>query len=108
MIEAISNLLGGMPREAVIALLVLVSLQLVSQVVAFIDLARRPEVYGGRKWVWVVVILLGNLLGAVLYFALGRRPDAADPGPDTGQGSVGTAGRYALDSLYGARSGEAL
>jgi hypothetical protein len=107
-IEAISNLLGGLPTEGVVALLVIVSLQLVSQVVAFIDLARRREVYGGRKWVWVLVILLGNLLGAVLYFALGRRPDAADTGPDTGEGSFRGAGRYALDSLYGARSGEAL
>ena len=103
MIEAISSLFEGMPREGVIALLVLVSLQLASQVAAFIDLARRREVYGGRKWAWAAGILFGNLLGAVLYFAVGRRSEGSGPGSDSGAGSVSVAATDALDRLYGAK-----
>jgi hypothetical protein len=105
-IEAISNLLGGIPREGVIALLVLLSLQLVVQLLAGVDLARRRTVRGGKKWVWVLVILAGSLPGAALYLAYGRMPDPAEPGRDTAHEGSGTAGRDALDRLYGPKSGD--
>jgi hypothetical protein len=104
-IDAISSQLGGIPREGVIALLLLLSLQVVVQLFAWVDLARRRTVRGGKKWVWVLVILAGSLPGAALYLAYGRMPDSADPGPDTAHEGSGTAGRDALDRLYGPKSG---
>jgi hypothetical protein len=104
-IDAISRLLGGIPREGVIALLALVSLQVVLQALACVDLARRRTVRGGKKWVWVLVILAGSLPGAALYSAYGRMPEPAEPGPGTTPEQAGTAGRDALDRLYGPKSG---
>jgi hypothetical protein len=51
MIETIASHLGGLPREGVIALLLLLSLQAILQALALIDLARRRTVRGGKKWV---------------------------------------------------------
>lgn len=104
MIDAISNLLGGIPREGVIALLILGSLQLIVQLFACVDLARRRTVRGGRKWVWVLVIIAGSLPGAALYLGFGRMPDPAEPGPGTTPEQTGPAGRDVLDRLYGAKS----
>ena len=105
MIDAISSQLGGIPREGVIALLALLSLQVIVQLFACVDLARRRTVRGGRKWVWVLVVLAGSLPGAALYLAYGRIPDPAEPGPDTTHEPAGTAGQDALDRLYGPKSG---
>ena len=103
--DTISSQLGGLPREGVIALLALLALQVIVQVFACVDLARRRTVRGGRKWVWVLVILAGSLPGAVLYLAYGRMPDPAEPGADATQEQAGSAGRDALDRLYGPKSG---
>ena len=40
-------------------------------IVALVDLARRERTKG-PKWVWVLVIVLINLIGPVLYFLFGR------------------------------------
>ena len=53
-------------------LLVLVAVQLATQVYALVDLARRDEVFGGRKWLWALIIVLGNLMGAIGYLVAGR------------------------------------
>jgi hypothetical protein len=104
-IDAISSQFGGIPREGVIALLALLSLQVIVQLLACVDLARRRTVRGGRKWVWLLVILAGSLPGAALYLSLGRLPDSEEPGLDTTHDQAGTAGRDALDRLYGPKSG---
>jgi hypothetical protein len=104
-IDAISSQLGGIPREGVIALLALLSLQVIVQLLACVDLARRRTVRGGRKWVWVLVIIAGSLPGAALYLSLGRMPDPAEPGPGTTHERAGAAGQDALDRLYGPKSG---
>jgi hypothetical protein len=56
-------------------LLILGVVQVLVQVYSLMDLARRPAVAGGKKWVWLLVIALGNLLGAALYLAIGRKAD---------------------------------
>ncbi|MGC6585419.1 PLDc N-terminal domain-containing protein [Paenibacillus sp. Dod16] len=33
----------------------------------------EPANIRGPRWVWVLIILLGNLLGSVAYFVAGRR-----------------------------------
>jgi hypothetical protein len=46
-------------------------LQLVLVVVALVDLARRERTRG-PKWMWVLIILLVNIIGPILYLVLGR------------------------------------
>jgi hypothetical protein len=104
--ERIADALGVSTSVAVLVLVV-VSIQLALQIFALIDLARRPAVAGGKKWVWLVVILLGNLVGSVLYLAVGRRADVpVDEQYDVArapQGDSRTAD--AVDLLYGRKDG---
>ena len=52
----------------------LLIIQLALIVLALVDLARpERKVVGGNKVVWAVVIVLGELLGPIIYFAFGRR-----------------------------------
>ncbi len=43
-------------------------------VAALIDLIRRQKTRG-PKWVWVIVIILINFLGPIIYFVLGREDE---------------------------------
>jgi hypothetical protein len=49
-------------------------LQLVLMTVALIDLIRRPNT-NGPKWLWVLVIILINMIGPIIYFLAGRREE---------------------------------
>lgn len=83
--------------------LALIVLQVATQAFALVDLARRGAVRGGRKWVWALVIALGNLPGAIAYLAAGRLPPDMD-GSRGGTGAPGRdAARRAVDALYGPR-----
>ena len=107
MIETISEALGGVSTSVVYGLLVLGVIQLTVQIWALVDLVRRDSVAGGRKWVWALVILvLSNLaLGAILYFAIGRKVVSVVDEPDLPM-TVGTdRATRAVESLYG--SGDA-
>jgi DMSO reductase anchor subunit len=53
-------------------LIPLVLLQLGLQIWALVDLARR-EATNGPKWLWAVIIVLGELVGPVVYFIAGRK-----------------------------------
>lgn len=57
-------------------LLPILVIQLVLLVVALRDLLR-PErrVRGGNKLVWGLIIVLVNLIGPILYFAVGREDE---------------------------------
>lgn len=37
-----------------------------------IDIVQRPAVLGGRKWLWIVIVVLFSLPGALAYLAIGR------------------------------------
>ena len=50
----------------------LVLLQLILMIVALVDLSKRERVKYLPKWLWVIIIILGELLGPILYFVLGR------------------------------------
>jgi len=52
-------------------LIPVIVLQIALMVVALVDLARRERTRG-PKWVWVLVIVLGELLGPVVYLLFGR------------------------------------
>jgi len=101
MLTRLSEFLGGLPVPAVIALVALLAIQLALQIYALVDLSRRSWVPGEKKWLWVVVIIAGNLVGAVIYLGIARRatPPASmvegDRIPDP------HARKQALDRLYG-------
>jgi hypothetical protein len=84
--------------------LALIVVQVAMQVYALVDLARRYEVRGGRKWVWALVITFGNLVGAVVYLVAGRTEQAAEDASGVGSGAStagGEAARRAVETLYG-------
>ena len=84
------------------ALLLLVAVQLGTQVYALVDLTRRDAVRGGRKWVWAVVVALGNLPGAIAYLAAGRAISPAEVSGDSGAKTAGEeAVQRAIDAVYG-------
>jgi hypothetical protein len=52
-------------------LIPVILLQIALMVVALVDLVRRERTRG-PKWVWVLVIVLVNLIGPVVYLLFGR------------------------------------
>lgn len=50
----------------------LVLLQLTLMIVALVDLIRREKTRGLPKWAWALVIILGELIGPIIYFIFGR------------------------------------
>jgi hypothetical protein len=90
----------GLPPAVVILLLVIVLVQIALQVYSLRDLAKRNQVPGGRKWPWALLIVAGNLLGVIIYLAVGR--SSAPIGTDQGAGTA-EARKQALDRLYGDR-----
>jgi DMSO reductase anchor subunit len=63
------------PLERILQLLPfiipIVLLQLVLMIVALVDLIRREKTRG-PKWLWVIVIVIGELIGPIIYFIFGR------------------------------------
>jgi hypothetical protein len=65
-----------------LTLLFLVVLPFVLFVAALVDILRRAGMDAATRLVWVVVVLLLPLVGAVLWFALRSRYAVAGPAPD--------------------------
>lgn len=84
------------------ALLALIVVQLGAQVYALVDLTRRSAVRGGRKWVWALVVALGNLPGAIAYFAAGRVAPTAGVSEGSGAKTAGAESvQRAVDTVFG-------
>ncbi len=43
-------------------------LQVILQVIALINLKNRKQVRFHNKWIWVAIIILGEILGPIAYF----------------------------------------
>ena len=67
--------LSTLPTGILVGLAVLIVIEFVLDLIALVSLYRRPlsSVTLGNKWVWVAIIVLVSLLGAILYFVLGRK-----------------------------------
>ena len=52
-------------------LIPLIAIQLALMVYCLLDLSRRERVKG-PKWMWVIFIVLGELIGPVVYLIVGR------------------------------------
>ena len=50
----------------------IVLLQLILMIVALIDLIRREKPRWLPKWAWAIIIILGELLGPIVYLVFGR------------------------------------
>jgi len=50
----------------------LVILQLILMVVALLDLSKREKVRWLPKWLWAIIIILGELIGPIVYLVAGR------------------------------------
>jgi hypothetical protein len=62
----------GVSTPVLVLLGVLAIVQIGLAIFALVDLWKRDRVTGGRKWLWAVLILIGNFAGPVLYLAIGR------------------------------------
>ena len=49
----------------------LILVQLVLMIAALVDVLRREKTRG-PKWLWILVIIFGELIGPIVYFVIGR------------------------------------
>ncbi|WP_440960809.1 PLD nuclease N-terminal domain-containing protein [Paenibacillus nitricinens] len=50
----------------------LIILQALLAIIGLISLAKADKMRG-PKWLWIIVIIFGNILGSVAYFTIGRK-----------------------------------
>jgi len=62
----------GTLGEVLPFLIPLAVIELGLMVFALVDIARRQVVKGGRKWPWVLVVVVLGILGPLLYLLVGR------------------------------------
>lgn len=60
-------------RQNFALLLPLIVIQLGLMATALVDLWRRERVTWGNKLPWLFIIVLGGILGPIIYFAFGRK-----------------------------------
>lgn len=94
------------PAGLQVAIAIYLVIQIGIEVYALVDLLRTPaqRVVGGRKWLWALLILLVNLVGAVVYLVAGKRPaPAEDPARTSADASHSAEdrARRAAELLYG-------
>lgn len=94
-----SSLLDSLSPTTLAIIAVVALVQICFQIWSLIDLSRRESVYGGRKWVWAVVIICAGFLGAFIYLGLGRV--VYESSDEDEQVASERATRRALDNLYG-------
>ncbi len=63
-------------------LIPLILLEVGLLVFALVDVIRRKQVTGNNKIVWVLVIIFVNLIGPILYLAIGRKEEVIDSDQD--------------------------
>jgi drug/metabolite transporter (DMT)-like permease len=55
-------------------LIPVVVIELTLLIAALVDLIRREHTRG-PKWIWVLVIVLVNFIGPIIYFVIGRQDE---------------------------------
>lgn len=100
------NDLSGFDTPVLVLLGVLFLIEIGLLVAAVVDITRKPGPLAGEKLLWLLVSLLLNGIGPILYFAIGRRRLLATaPAVEVEAPSADTA-RSAVDSLYGVGDSE--
>jgi len=101
-----SSNVSTLPAGALAALVVLALVAITLDVIALLDLYRRPtsQVVFANKWIWVAIVLLVSTLGAIIYLAAARKPAVGpDDAPPPASKSLRTDN--IADTLYGPRDG---
>jgi hypothetical protein len=95
--------LTSVPGWVLVVLGLLAVAQITLDIIALLDLYRRPSqhVVFGNKWIWVAIVLLVNTLGAIIYLVAGRKPAAIAENTPTASPSARI--ENIADSLYGPR-----
>jgi uncharacterized BrkB/YihY/UPF0761 family membrane protein len=65
------NILSFIGTQELIVILLVVPVFLIIPIIALIDVLKS-EFTGNNKLIWVLVILLSWIIGAILYFFIGR------------------------------------
>ncbi len=98
----------SLPTPVLVALGALAAVQIGVEVWALVVLVRTPaeRLVFGRKWPWVLIILLVNLVGAIVFLAAGRIQSAVrDPlAPEAGAAEAAGRAERAVEALYGSSS----
>lgn len=50
----------------------LLVLQFLLAIIGLVSLSRAERVRG-PKWMWMIIIVLGNIVGSISYFTIGRK-----------------------------------
>jgi len=50
----------------------IVLLQLILMIISLVDLSKREKVRWLPKWLWAIIIIIGELFGPIIYFIIGR------------------------------------
>jgi hypothetical protein len=98
------TVLSAVPVWALVVLGLVLVLEITLDVIALVDLYRRPvdQVIFANKWIWLAIIVLVSTFGAIIYLAAARKPavphDEAAPSASTPFRTDSVA-----DTLYGPR-----
>ena len=59
-------------RQALPFLIPILIVQLGLMAYCLVDLYKRGHTRNGPKWMWAMIIILGELIGPIIYLLLGR------------------------------------
>ncbi len=59
-------------RQALPFLIPILLVQLGLMVYCLVDLSKHEHTRRGPKWMWALIIILGELVGPIIYLLLGR------------------------------------
>jgi len=93
--------LANLDTSLVILISVVWLVQVALMLWALIDIVRRPSetIRGAMKWPWILLVLFVNLIGPVIYLAVGRITPAVPDEPHSALERDKT--QHAVDALYG-------
>ncbi len=98
------------PSGLQVAIIAYAAIQLAVQAWALVDLVKTPaeRLQTGKKWLWAIVVLFFNMLGAIIYFVAGKKPAAAvdpvranAPGAAVSAAPAAARATRAAELLYG-------
>jgi hypothetical protein len=65
------EILGIVGPQEIVVILLIVPVLLIIPIIALVDILKS-EFTGNNKLIWVLVVLLSWIIGAILYFFIGR------------------------------------
>ena len=97
----ITSAFESMSTGLLVAIGALAVLELVLMVTALVSVLRRSQdELNGPKWLWILVVIFVNMIGPIVYFILGRKPEQVDVAVAQGE-DRSEAVQSVADVLYG-------